>query len=184
MKISADFTELPADYTKHGSDDVMLGGVPIVSFPFYIDNMASHVKYLHWALTDIDAIPSCGFEWIHWTVANLPVESLMFDFNDSHALAIPRDFSRQMTARVPEALQGRNSSASRFVGRGDDPQVCQRYNGPQPPSGNHGYTLHVWGTAKPLEGLEQGFWLNELYHSFEQCGEMPDEGGIVLTCKA
>ena len=54
---------------------------------------------------DPDSIPVCSW-WIHWSVANLPIDALMYDFNDSHALAIPLDFSRQLPAMIPETVQG------------------------------------------------------------------------------
>ena len=85
--------------------------------------------------------------------------------NDSHALAIPPDFSRQLPAMIPETVQGCNSSASKFLGRSTDPAVIMRYNGPQPPDKDHEYYLQVWATKKPLPGLNQGFWLNELLHA-------------------
>ena len=107
----------------------------------------------------------------------------MFDFNDSRALQIPPDFSRQMPAMIPEAVQGRTSAASRFVGD-KDPAVTMRYNGPNPPDQDHEYYLHVWGTAKPLPGLNQGFWLNELQHAIRDCGETPEQAGIFLIGKA
>ena len=108
----------------------------------------------------------------------------MYDFNDSHALAIPPDFSRQLPAMIPETVQGRNSSASKFLGRSTDPAVIMRYNGPQPPDKDHEYYLQVWATKKPLPGLNQGFWLNELLHALRNSGEAPDTDGIFLTGKA
>lgn len=183
MRISADFTIVPDAFAKAAPPENCVNGTPVVSFPFYIDDMAPWVRYLHWELVDPDSIPVCGFEWIHWSVANLPVDALMFDFNDSHALAIPPDFSRTLPAMIPEAVQGRTSAASRFVGE-TDPAVTMRYNGPQPPDQDHGYRLHVWGTARPLPGLNQGFWLNELLHAVSDSGETPDQGGIVVTGKA
>ena len=131
------------------------GGVPVVSFPFYIGDVNPEARYLHWEFVDPDSIPVCGFEWIHWSVANLPIDALMYDFNDSHALAIPPDFSRQLPAMIPETVQGRNSSASKFLGRSTDPAVIMRYNGPQPPDKDHEYYLQVWATKKPLPGLNQ-----------------------------
>ena len=117
-------------------------------------------------------------------MANLPIGALMYDFNDSHALAIPPDFSRQLPAMIPETVQGRNSSASKFLGRSTDPSVIMRYNGPQPPDKDHEYYLQVWATKKPLPGLNQGFWLNELLHALRASGETPDTDGIFLTGKA
>ena len=132
MKISADFTVIPDDFAKAAAPEYFNGGVPVVSFPFYIDDVNPEARYLHWEFVDPDSIPVCGFEWIHWSVANLPIDALMYDFNDSHALAIPPDFSRQLPAMIPETVQGRNSSASKFLGRSTDPSVIMRYNGPQP----------------------------------------------------
>lgn len=183
MRISADFTVMPDAFAKAAPKENTIDGTPVVSFPFYIDDLAPDVQYLHWAFTDPDSIPVCGFEWIHWTVANLPVAALMFDFNDSHALQIPADFSRQIPAMIPEALQGRTSAASRWVGA-SDPAVTMRYNGPQPPDKDHDYTLHVWGTAKPLPGVQAGFWMNELLHALRDCDGTVDSGGIVVTGKA
>lgn len=179
MKISADFTTIPEDFTGAAAAENKLEGTPIVSFPFYIDEMQPEVQYLHWQLTDPDSIPVCGFEWIHWTAVNVPVDALMFDFNDSHALQIPTDFSRAMPAMIPEAVQGRTSAASKFVGS-TNPAVTMRYNGPTPPDQPHGYVLHVWGTATPLPQMNQGFWLNELYHKIRAYEGPIDEAEITL----
>ena len=115
MKISADFTVIPDDFAKAAAPEYFNGGVPVVSFPFYID--------------DVD----------------------------------------------PEA---------RYLGRSTDPAVIMRYNGPQPPDKDHEYYLQVWATKKPLPGLNQGFWLNELLHALRNSGEVPDTDGIFLTGKA
>jgi Raf kinase inhibitor-like YbhB/YbcL family protein len=179
MRITTDFTRIPDEYAKAAPAANKLDGQPIVSFPFYIDQLDPSAHYLHWALTDPDSIPVCGFEWIHWSVANLPVDALMYDFNDAHALAIPADFSRTMVSMIPEALQGRNSEASRFVGK-TDPAVIARYVGPTPPDKDHDYLLRVWATAEPLEGLDQGFWLNEQFHALLKAGA-GDPAWMLLT---
>lgn len=183
MNISTDFTIVPDEYSKAAPEQNKIGGVPVVSFPFYIDNLDPRAHYLHWRFVDDDAIPVCGFEWIHWTVANVPVEALMFDFNDSHALQIPADFSRTMSAMIPEALQGRNSQASRFVGC-TDPSVTTRYNGPQPPDKDHEYMLEVFGSERPLPHLQQGFYMNELLCEVRNSGTVVDAGGMFLTGRA
>ena len=158
MKISADFTVIPDDFAKAAAPEYFNGGVPVVSFPFYIDDVDPEARYLHWEFVDPDSIPVCGFEWIHWSVANLPIDALMYDFNDSHALAIPPDFSRQLPAMIPETVQGRNSSASKFLGRSTDPAVIMRYNGPQPPDKDHEYYLQVWATKTPLPARRLRAW--------------------------
>lgn len=131
MRVSADFTTVPDEFAARAPETNLVDGVPVVSFPFYVEGLEPGMHYLHWELVDPDSIPVCGFEWIHWAVANVPVDALMFDFNDSKALQIPPDFSRAMPSMIPEALQGRNSSAGSMVG-GTNPQVTMRYNGPQP----------------------------------------------------
>ena len=77
MKISADFTVIPDDFAKASAPECFNGGVPVVSFPFYIDDVDPEARYLHWEFVDPDSIPVCGFEWIHWSVANLPIDALM-----------------------------------------------------------------------------------------------------------
>lgn len=76
----------------------------------------------------------------------------MYDFNDSHALAIPADFSRTVSAMIPEAIQGHVRRLAVAAGRSSDPAVTMRYNGPYPPDRDHDYYLHVWGTTAPLAG--------------------------------
>lgn len=179
MKISADFTTIPADFTGAAPAQNKTDGTPVISFPFYVDELSEGMRYLHWQLVDPDSIPVCGFEWIHWSAANVPVDAIMFDFNDSHALQIPPDFSRTLPAMIPEATQGRTSAASKFVGD-TNPAVTMRYNGPTPPDKPHGYQLHVWATANPLPGLNQGFWLNELQHGIRDYEGKVDEAEITL----
>lgn len=149
MLVSADFTTIPERYAKQAPDDSRVDGVPCVSFPFYIDHLSPSAKYLHWEFSDPDSIPVCGFEWIHWTMANLPVDAIMFDPSDAHALQIPADFSRNVNTMIPEAAQGRNSQASPLYGQDQQNlQLVAHYTGPQPPDKDHEYMLQVW--ARPI----------------------------------
>jgi Raf kinase inhibitor-like YbhB/YbcL family protein len=169
MRITTDFDTIPDKYSKRCAPDEKTDGQPIVSFPFYVDQLDPSIQYLHWALTDDDSIPVCGFQWIHWTVANVPIQALMFDIGDANAVQIPPDLSRQMVSMIPEAVQGKNSNASRFV-KSTNPLVYQRYTGPNPPDQDHLYQLRVWGTKEPLEGLQNGFWLNQMYRGLNKAG--------------
>lgn len=180
MRVSADFTTVPDEFAAGAPAQNRVDGTPVVSFPFYLDDLDSSMHYLHWQFVDPDSIPVCGFEWIHWAVANVPIDALMFDFNDSHALQIPPDFSRSMPSMIPEAVQGRTSAASKLV-NSSNPQVTMRYNGPNPPDAPHDYLLHVWATAKPLSGLRQGFWLNEMLRGLRAYDGALDQGGIVVS---
>ena len=49
MKISADFTVIPDAFAKAAPPENCIDGTPIVSFPFYIDELDSSVQFLHWA---------------------------------------------------------------------------------------------------------------------------------------
>lgn len=48
MKISADFTIIPDAFSKAASPENCIDGTPIVSFPFYIDELDPSVRFLHW----------------------------------------------------------------------------------------------------------------------------------------
>mgnify|MGYP006000684521 CR=1 FL=1 len=84
MKIRTHFEIMPDLYAKAAPIQAKAHGVPVVSFPFSVEfavdqiakQSSDQVQYLHWAFTDPDSIPVCGFEWIHWTVANAPVSAL------------------------------------------------------------------------------------------------------------
>ena len=78
MKISADFTVIPDAFAKAAPPENCIDGTPIVSFPFYIDELDPSVQFLHWEFVDPDSIPVCGFQWNHWSLANLPVDALMY----------------------------------------------------------------------------------------------------------
>lgn len=52
MKISADFTVIPDDFAKAAAPEYFNGGVPVVSFPFYIDDVDPEARYLHWEFVD------------------------------------------------------------------------------------------------------------------------------------
>lgn len=44
MKISADFTVMPDDFAKAAAPEYRTDGVPVISFPFYIDEIGrAHV---------------------------------------------------------------------------------------------------------------------------------------------
>jgi Raf kinase inhibitor-like YbhB/YbcL family protein len=180
MRITADFSTIPDQFSKYAPEECKLDGEPIVSFPFYIEQIPEGARYLHWEFIDDDAIEVSGFTWIHWAVANVPLDALMYDFNDSHALEIPFDFSRMLPSMLPEASQGLNSNASKLVNE-TDPNLTQRYVGPTPPNKDHEYLLHVWASKTPLEGISQGFYLNQLRRAIRRSDSVIDEAGLWLN---
>lgn len=171
MRIITDFDTIPDRYAKRAPRSLRRKGRPAVSFPFRLEGVPQEARYLHWMLVDPDSVPVCGFPWIHWSLANLPVAALAALQPDEAAgpvLAVPEDFSRNLHELIPGVPQGRTSAASPLAMEeeiADDPAVLMRYNGPTPPDRVHDYVLSVWATQGALPDLDEGFWLNALVHA-------------------
>ena len=97
-------------------------------------------------LEDPDAVPVCGFSWIHWTVAGLLRTSLQ-ENESIHA----KDF-----------VQGTNSLSGKLGGLGRMEAAC--YDGMSPPDRPHLYELHAYALDF-VPALETGFYMNELFHA-------------------
>ncbi|MCL2681317.1 MAG: YbhB/YbcL family Raf kinase inhibitor-like protein [Streptococcaceae bacterium] len=155
MKIKTNFTSniIPTAHAKGAPAENLYKDQPVNSFPFSIEELPKNTKYLAFTLIDHDAIPVCGFSWIHWLVANVP--------SKANILSIPENFSKNSS----EKIQGTNSFASIFVGQ-DDTQITQAYVGPTPPDKDHEYTLTAYALSESLN-LEQGFYMNQLYKALD-----------------
>jgi len=152
MEIKVDLPNnlLPDKYGKYANPQAIKNGKPVISFPIKLSDIPADAKTIALTFTDPDSIPVCGFEWIHWTAANIPVDQ-----------EITEDFSQTATAPV---VQGKNSSASPLL---DGPKdVATGYNGPYPPDQTHDYVLKVFALDDNLD-LENGFWMNELLHKMD-----------------
>lgn len=152
MEIKVDLPNnlLPDKYGKYANPQAIKNGKPVISFPIKLSDIPADAKTIALTFTDPDSIPICGFEWIHWTAANIPVDQ-----------EITEDFSQTATAPV---VQGKNSSASPLL---DGPKdVATGYNGPYPPDQTHDYVLKVFALDDNLD-LENGFWMNELLHKMD-----------------
>lgn len=149
MKISIPLETgwLPDRYTKHASTADKIDGRPYVSFPIQIKDVPTKAQSLALVLTDADAIPVCGFTYIHWVAANLEPTTTLIPENASHAELIPMTY-------------GHNSLAGQLLNV-QDPMVNQHYVGPTPPDKPHNYQLTMYALDQKLD-LQDGFWLNEL----------------------
>lgn len=143
---------LPKKYSKYAEDTYLYNGNPIVSFPIELSEIPKQTKAYALTLIDFDAVPVCGFPWIHWIACNIP----------SVSEKIPENIS---TDHTPDMVQGKNSFASPFVGE-TDPAVIHRYAGPTPPDRDHTYQLRVYALDTKLD-LQEGFYLNELYEKMK-----------------
>ena len=118
-------------------------GMPNYSLPVRIEDAPAGTISFALFLEDPDAIPVCGFSWIHWTVACLTRPTL--EENESiHA----RDF-----------VQGTNSRSGRLGGMSRMSAAC--YDGMSPPDRPHEYILHAYA-LDILPDLADGFYWNEL----------------------
>ncbi|WP_429971469.1 YbhB/YbcL family Raf kinase inhibitor-like protein [Fructilactobacillus sp. Tb1] len=138
---------LPDRYTKHANDNEKIDGRPFISFPINIADVPTNAKSLALVLIDNDAIPVCGFTYIHWVAANIDPKTTLIPENASHENLIP------MTL-------GHNSTAGKLVDV-QDPIVNEHYVGPTPPNSTHYYNLTMYALDQKLD-LANGFWLNEL----------------------
>lgn len=142
-------TEVPSDTFSLSSTGIVDGaiaddfgarasqtkaGIPNRSFELAFANVPEGTVCI--ALTMID--PDGG-DWVHWLVANAPVEGL--PENASVDLADP-------------LLQGKNDF--RFTG----------YGGPTPPTGTHTYVITAYALSE-VPSLSYGFSLKELTNAIE-----------------
>ena len=135
--------EIPAKYGKHG-DTKNDFGVPSISVPFEIQDAPEGTVCYALVLDDVDAVPVCGFTWIHWVAAN--IKKSVVPENDS------------VNADYP---QGVNSWLQTYGKQG-----AVGYGGMTPPDAPHTYTLKVYALDAELP-LENGFYLNELMHAMK-----------------
>lgn len=140
---------IPEQYAKHSTE--LVDGNPVVSFPFQLTEVPAEARYFCLALLDWDAIPVCGFPWIHWVAANISADQTEFS----------ADFSR---STVPQ-VRGLNSLSSKFIDCKDQ-ELMTHYVGPVPPDKDHIYTLYVYALDQPID-VQDGFYLNEMLAKME-----------------
>ncbi|WP_125771321.1 YbhB/YbcL family Raf kinase inhibitor-like protein [Companilactobacillus furfuricola] len=169
MKVNVSLTNnlLPDKYGKYATGDQIKNGKPIISFPVEFSEIPDGTKSLAFTFTDPDSIPVCGFEWIHWTAANIPVSQL----------SLPENFSHGDSGAV---VQGKNSSASPLLNN-NDPDLMVGYNGPYPPDQTHDYVLKAYALDTELD-IAQGFWMNELLHKMN--GHILGQAKMIIPSRA
>lgn len=125
--------------------------VPTRSFHIAWEDLPEKTKSLALTFVDHDAIPVCGFSWIHWTVANInPADG-----------SLPENASEEL-----DLLEGINSWASPLL-----PSITKlldeeatAYGGCAPPDRPHLYTIEVYA-LDTLLNLKPGFYMSDLYHA-------------------
>ncbi|MBS9336072.1 YbhB/YbcL family Raf kinase inhibitor-like protein [Fructobacillus papyrifericola] len=165
MKIKAFQGYLPDKYGKAAGAEDKVDGVPVCSLPIELSDLPAGTKDLAITFIDYDAIPVCGFPFIHWVATNFGAVT-----------SIPEDASREDKS----LCQGSNSFASKFYpdfGK----EIVYRYGGPMPPDKDHDYTLTVYALDEKLD-LQEGYYLNELFKAMQ--GHVLAEAAISVLAKA
>lgn len=123
-------------------------GMPNYSLPIDICDAPKGTVSFSIIMEDRDAIPVCGFSWIHWTVADLKKDALEENESISNK----------------EIIQGVNS----YHSCASDVSVNEAtgYGGPDPPNGEHVYEIAVYALDKELR-LKNGFHMNELWKAMD-----------------
>lgn len=169
MKISVNTENgfMPAKYSKYAEEKFKYKENPIVSFPIEIEDAPINTKSFALSLIDYDAVPVCGFPWIHWVACDVP----------GTVNNIPENISRD---KIFNIIQGKNSFCTSFI-EGTDIKLTEGYVGPTPPDKDHNYTLEVYALDCDTLFLENGFYLNELYNKMKN--HMLDKTSITICAR-
>lgn len=124
-----------------------INGVPIRSLPVTWSDLPAGTKVLAVIMQDYDAVPVCGFSWIHWLVADI----------DPMRSGLAENASREDKTLI----QGRSSLASKPLCGDMGNEIIHFYGGPRPPDKDHEYEITVFALDEKLN-LKPGFQLNEL----------------------
>lgn len=139
-------------FGKHGTQ-FLKNQKPNRSFHIAWDELPKGTESLALIFLDYDAIPVCGFPWIHWTVANI----------DPNLKELPENASVDM-----KLLEGVTSWYSKLLPEESrmSKEDSTGYGGCAPPDQSHRYTIYVYALSKKLN-LERGFYANELLKAME-----------------
>ena len=115
--------------------------------------LPKNTKSLAITFLDYDAVPVCGFTWIHWIVAN--IDSQLGELSENSSVD-------------GDLIEGVNSWASKFLPDEFrlDKSEATAFGGCAPPDKPHQYTITVYALDSMLD-LEHGFYLNELLKAME-----------------
>lgn len=129
------------------------GHKPNRSFPLGWRNLPAQTQTLALLFIDHDAIPVCGFSWIHWTVANI----------DPSLGGLPENASMDLFL-----LEGVTSWASGLLSpeRRLDREEATGFGGCAPPDKDHCYQVTLFALDTHLS-LQRGFFLNEMLHAMD-----------------
>ncbi len=136
------------DDIGHRGSNFLHGKKPNYSFHLAWEELPQNTASLALIFIDHDAIPVCGFSWIHWTVANIDPSLNELPENASVNLDLLEGVTSWSSGIIPEEWRLSKEEDAGFGG-------CA------PPDKEHLYTIELYALDKKLE-LNSGFMMNEL----------------------
>ncbi|WP_294562173.1 YbhB/YbcL family Raf kinase inhibitor-like protein [uncultured Traorella sp.] len=114
---------------------------PEISIPFQIEDAPENTKSFAFLFEDKDAIPVCGFSFIHWVGWNLTRN---------------------------EVYEGESETAHDFISgyHSRSKEMKEHYVGMAPPDKDHIYELHVYALDCMID-LDEHHYFNDLYWKME-----------------
>lgn len=143
---------LEAAFGKYGTQ-FLQNKKPSRSFQLSWEALPSETVSLAIIFTDADAIAVCGFDWIHWTVANIDPTLKELPENASLDMDLLQGLTSWSSGLLPDSLR---------IDKKDD----AGFGGCAPPDKDHQYTITVYALDKKLN-LKKGFYMNELLWAME-----------------
>lgn len=142
--------------------------MPNYSFHLAWENLPVNTQSLALIFLDHDAIPVCGFTWIHWLIANIDPTLKQLPENASASMKLLEGVNSWNSSIIPAEWQLNKEDATHFGG-------CA------PPDKEHLYTITLYALDKKLE-LTRGFSMNELLKAMKE--HILDEASLEALYKA
>lgn len=141
------------DRFGHHGEQFLHAKMPNRSFPLTWENLPENTVSLALTFIDYDAVPVCGFPWIHWTVAN--IDPLFTGLSENASVEL-------------DLLEGVNSWSSGIIPESSRLSLTDSatYGGCAPPDKAHRYDLTLYALDTTLD-LKRGFYLNELLRAID-----------------
>ena len=148
------------DNIGHRGTNFLKEKKPNYSFHLSWEDLPKNTASLALTFLDHDAVPVCGFSWIHWLVANIDPTLKELSENASVDSSLLEGVTSWSSGIIPEEWR---------LTKEDD----AGFGGCAPPDKEHLYTVELYALDKKLE-LPRGFMLNDLLkamkgHVLDKC---------------
>ncbi len=151
------------DRFGHRGEQFLKNIKPSRSFQLGWSDLPAGTKTLAVIFIDYDAIPVCGFPWIHWTVANIDPALGELSENASVEKNLLEGVTSWSSPIIPADFK---------LSREDD----AGFGGCAPPDKAHEYSVDVYALDTTLN-LKRGFYMNDLLKAMQ--GHILDKATVV-----